>query len=314
MPRRVEDDVIDVSMASSDQERRKKSRKAKASIELQIRYQLRTGDTSIIPSKLVDLHENGCGLEVTTPVETGARVLVFGDMLSRGRGMEIQVQGRIAWCRMRSAGVYRAGVEFVDPLIPQVGTTRRKKAQSRGGAPDYYEVLQLSVSADQDMITKAYRILAQRFHPKNPETGNEEQFKLVDEAYKALGDETRRAAYDVKRESMGGTRSSILDLARALNDLDAERSRKQGLLLMLMNKRRKSPRQPLLAINDFEDGLECSRDDLEFAMWYLRENNLMVRTDDGRFSITPRGVDYLEESARREAGLVREAVAAPLAG
>ncbi|MEZ5356986.1 MAG: J domain-containing protein [Bryobacteraceae bacterium] len=254
----------------------------------------------------MDLHENGCGLEVSTPVETGARVLVFGDMLSRGRGMEIQVQGRIAWCRMRSAGVYRAGVEFVDPLIPQTGTTRRKKVQPSGAGCDYYETLQLSPTADQDMVTKAYRILAQRFHPKNPDSGNEEQFRLVDEAYKTLGDETRRAAYDVRRETLGGARTAILDLARAVVDLDVERARKQSILLLLLNKRRKSPRQPMLALSDFEEALECSRDDLEFAIWYLRENNLMVRTDDGRFAITPRGVDHLEEHARREAGIVPE--------
>ncbi|MEZ5399981.1 MAG: DnaJ domain-containing protein [Bryobacteraceae bacterium] len=289
----------------TQQERRKKSRKTKSSIELQIRYRLRTGDTSIIPSRLVDLHENGCGLEVATPLETGAQVLVFGDMLSRGRGMEIQVPGRVAWCRMRSAGVYRAGIEFVEPLIPQVGTTRRAKAKNVDGT-DYYEVLQLSESADPDMVVRAYRILGQRYHPKNADTGNAAQFRLVEEAFKVLGDEQRRAAYDSKRSTLGGARNAILDLVRAVNDLDLERAREQAILLMLVNKRRKSPRSPLLAINDFEEALECSRDDLEFAIWYMRENNLMIRTDDGRFAITPRGVDHVESYARREVAEMRE--------
>jgi hypothetical protein len=288
-------------MPPTNQERRKKPRKSKASIELQIRYQLRTGDTSIIPSRLVDLHENGCGLEVATPLETGARVLVFGDMLSRGRGMEIQVQGRIAWCRMKATNLYRAGVEFVDPLVPQTGATRRVKERAPSASPDYYEILQLSPLADADMVGRAFRILGQRYHPKNPDTGNEQQFREVEEAFKVLSNPELRDAYDARRESLGGPRSSILDLARAAADLDIERNREQAILLMLLNKRRKSPRQPMLAINDFEEAIECTRDDLEFAIWYLRENNIITRTDDGRFAITPRGVDYIEQQARHAA-------------
>jgi curved DNA-binding protein len=38
---------------------------------------------------------------------------------------------------------------------------------------DYYEVLQVSTSADPDTITRVYRLLAQRFHPDNQKTGYE---------------------------------------------------------------------------------------------------------------------------------------------
>ncbi|HEX6844128.1 MAG TPA: molecular chaperone DnaJ [Actinomycetota bacterium] len=71
---------------------------------------------------------------------------------------------------------------------------------------DYYAVLGVAKNASQAEIKKAYRKLAQKFHPDaNP--GNreaEERFKEVSAAYDVLGDDERRARYDRVRE-MGAT-------------------------------------------------------------------------------------------------------------
>src|SRR5258705_10556912 len=62
---------------------------------------------------------------------------------------------------------------------------------------DYYEVLALEKGAGRDEIKKAYRKLAVKYHPdKNPEKNAEEQFKELGEAYEALSDPQKRAAYD----------------------------------------------------------------------------------------------------------------------
>ena len=37
---------------------------------------------------------------------------------------------------------------------------------------DHYELLQVSPTAEIDTIHRVYRLLAQRFHPDNRETGN----------------------------------------------------------------------------------------------------------------------------------------------
>ncbi len=63
---------------------------------------------------------------------------------------------------------------------------------------DYYEVLGVARNAGKAEIKKAYRKLAVKYHPeKNQGDGAaEDKFKELGEAYEALSDDDKRAAYD----------------------------------------------------------------------------------------------------------------------
>jgi curved DNA-binding protein len=62
---------------------------------------------------------------------------------------------------------------------------------------DYYATLGVEPSAGDAEIKTAYRRLARKYHPDvSKEVGAEEKFKAVNEAYEALRDPQKRAAYD----------------------------------------------------------------------------------------------------------------------
>lgn len=67
---------------------------------------------------------------------------------------------------------------------------------------DFYKILGVSKNASSDDIKRAYRKLAQKYHPDKTR-GNkaaEEKFKEMSEAYKVLSDPRKRKQYDMMRE------------------------------------------------------------------------------------------------------------------
>lgn len=61
---------------------------------------------------------------------------------------------------------------------------------------DYYEVLGVPKGATAEEIKKAFRNKARHLHPDNKESGDEQAFKELAEAYEVLSDTQKRATYD----------------------------------------------------------------------------------------------------------------------
>ncbi len=62
---------------------------------------------------------------------------------------------------------------------------------------DYYEILGVDRGAPHEEIKKAFRQLARKYHPDvNRESGAEEKFKDINEAFQILSDPEKRAQYD----------------------------------------------------------------------------------------------------------------------
>ncbi len=81
---------------------------------------------------------------------------------------------------------------------------------------DYYEILGVEKTANEDDLKKAFRRLAMKYHPdRNPDAGAQEKFKEAKEAYEILCDRQKRAAYDqyghaaFEQGGMGGGRGGF---------------------------------------------------------------------------------------------------------
>ena len=68
---------------------------------------------------------------------------------------------------------------------------------------DFYAILGVDKSASDADIKKAFRALAQKYHP-DKKTGDEAKFKEVSEAYAVLGDKKKRAEYDAYGRTFAG--------------------------------------------------------------------------------------------------------------
>ena len=243
------------------------------------------GSPNGIRGRVTDVSETGLGVEVPSAIPLKTLLWVQaeeGEPICKDK-----VQARVVRCVALPHRAHHIGITF-----------EKKNADAKPEPvkpiPDFYEVLQLNVKAEPEMIHRVYRLLAQRFHPDNVETGNAETFREILEAYKILSDPEKRAAYDVHLDAYKRYRWRVFDPGEAAVGKQAERTRRRGLLDLLYTARLNQPNQPTLSIHDLEDLLGCPREHLEFSLWYLKENALLTRGDNGRYSITAKGVDRVE--------------------
>ena len=168
-------------------------------------------------------------------------------------------------------------------------TTTDEKAQ------DYYEVLQVSDSAELETIHRVYRLLAQRFHPDNSETGNPARFRMISEAYTVLSNPQERARYDIIHQQQKHDRWRLVSTGGdADNDFEMEQRVRLTVLEVLYTKRRMEPREPAVYTLDLEAMIGRPREHLEFTIWYLGQKKFVTRDDNSRLVITADGVEYLE--------------------
>jgi hypothetical protein len=260
------------------------------------------GRSRWITADTFDRATGGIGITIMSPLQIGSVIPVRGKLGEDQN--EIVVQANVRWCVESSVGVYRAGLEFVDesrrrppPPDSQPHSETPPPKPTVGGPQeelDYYEILQLSPKADTETIHRVYRILAQRYHPDNLETGNPEWFVQISEAHAVLGDPERRAGYDAQHRRARQLRWKIFDQSAASVGLAAEVNKRRGILGLLYAKTLHDPERATLTIHDFEELLGCPREHLDAALWYLKGKGYIQRSDGGRYNITIPGFEQAE--------------------
>ena len=75
-----------------------------------------------------------------------------------------------------------------------------------------------------------------------------------------------------------------------------EKAKREGIMGLLYTKRINEPATAFMDAREFEQLLGVPREHLEFSLWYLREQGLITRGDNGRYQITVKGVDRAEQA------------------
>jgi len=161
---------------------------------------------------------------------------------------------------------------------------------------DYYDVLQVSDAAEPETINRVYRMLAQRYHPDNRETGNEGRFRTITEAYQVLSSPEKRAQYDATNQKRKKDRWRLVSAgAQTENDFEMEQVVRLTVLEALYTKRRIDPQNPGIYLVERERMIGRPREHLEFTIWFLNQKKL-ISSDDARMYLTADGAEYLEDS------------------
>jgi curved DNA-binding protein len=188
---------------------------------------------------------------------------------------------------------------------PQGGTATQQAPQT------LYDVLQVNPSAHPTIIRYAYRFLAGMYHPDNAESGNNELFRIVSDAFRTLSDPGKRAAYDAQHgvksaqplkpgdtpfgtQAGGGFAKDLHHIPRtgiSYNEVEL----RLAVLQVLLTARKKRTQTGGASAKVLMDVLNVDMQEMEFVLWYLREKGLIVR-NEASFQIAVAGVDYLVDS------------------
>ena len=281
-------------------ERRKSQRVLKReNTEIRLSFEDGAGVRQVVSARVIETSGEGMGVESSATIPPGTMVAV---RLQTGS----PTQARVQWSVPQGQGKHRLGLYFESVNHQRVDTPKIKPAEE-----DYYEVLQVNPKADADTIHRVYRLMAQRFHPDNNDTGNEEHFKRLLAAYRVLSDPESRASYDARFQLAEHKRWELFETPEASQGVEAERRKRGGVVAILYRKRMQQPDAPSLSIFELENLLGVPREQLEFTLWYLKENGLITRTDNNRFLVTIKGVDYAEDHAVQFLSSDRRMIAAP---
>ena len=228
----------------------------------------------------LDLSDSGVRVETDEPIEVHTVVYVHAQEYG------LASLARVRHCTRRGSK-FRIGLELVD----------RKEVRVQPGEEgfvNYYELLQISPTAEQETIHRVYRILISRYHPDNPHTGDLEKFVLLKQAYEVLSNPQTRAMFDNELHLRNLKPLDVFGLSDFLIGVDAESNRRLGILSLLYARRRTHPAKPGLSLLEFERLMAIPREHLEFAVWFLKEKGYSRLGESSDLEISAEGVEFIE--------------------
>jgi hypothetical protein len=165
-----------------------------------------------------------------------------------------------------------------------------------GKFQDHYSILGVDARAPQEAIQAAYTRLAQKYHPDTPQTGDKDKFESIELAFEVLSDPDLRLAFD-KVKGIDQDDANLMFAGLEFFDaLGRQAGLRAALLCVLYDRRRKKPSKPSLSIRHIDSIIQATKDELTFALFYLKQRNLVVGDDKSNLQISVDGMDFLENN------------------
>jgi hypothetical protein len=168
-------------------------------------------------------------------------------------------------------------------------------APSAGKFQDHYEVLGVEHKAGTDAIKVAYARLAEKFHPATGFTPDPEKYDAISLAFEVLCDPELRREFD-KLKGIGGEEKPKFSGMPFFEAYGRDINLRVALLCVLYDRRRSKPFTPSLSMRHVESIVAATSEEINFALWYLKNRELVLQDDKSSLLISTEGMDYLKNN------------------
>jgi len=164
-----------------------------------------------------------------------------------------------------------------------------------GKFQDHYVVLGIEPQSDSETIQAAYAALTRKYGIDSEEW-DETKLERVHRAFEVLSDPVQRREFDKIVGATAVEPTPKFSGAGFFDGLARQGALRSALLCILYDRRRTNPFKPSIAMRVLEGMIEASEEQLNFALWYLKQRSWVTTDDKSSLQISVDGMDYLEAS------------------
>ena len=164
-----------------------------------------------------------------------------------------------------------------------------------GKFQDHYAVLNVGPNAQFEEIEVAHERLASLHDPQQGEDPDPEKYEAVQLAFEVLSDSDLRRDFDKIKGVVRDERPKFSG-EPFFEALSRPSGLRASLLCILYDFRRLHPFTPAVSMRNVLGMLKATQEEVNFALWYLKQRNLAVSDDKSNLVITADGMDFLENN------------------
>ncbi len=163
-----------------------------------------------------------------------------------------------------------------------------------GKFQDHYKVFGVDPKASTDEIHAAYRKQIELYHPERGKSPDREKYESAQLAFEVLSDPEGRKTFDSVRSGGDDEAECTFSGLSFFTDMRLDVDRRNVILIALYDHKRQKPRTPAITRRQLDMLIKVNEEELQLAIWYLKDRGMMIVDDRSKMQITAAGMDYLQ--------------------